>query len=224
MAVLCRSVGALSPRRRHESRPPRHGKAERPFHPPAVDLEKSYTDSPDCAPIACAVSTFGSFGTCGPSPEFLQSRTRTVVTQAQFGGFSCGNYPLEENTQCPAVNCEPEEDDQFVDSGICSVTCGTGLIGQTKGKKTLAANGGIDCSASDLERVVSCTLAPCPTHAPTAAPTTDSPTASPTISPTDSPTASPTVTPTTDSPTALLHSLTRTCVNAHNHRLWWTES
>jgi hypothetical protein len=120
------------------------------------------------APMDCIVSQWGEFGTqcshsCGGG---LRTRSRTVTTQAYYGG-EC-NYDLEETEECGVeacpVHCEVSAWGGFDSCAVDSVAidCGVGTMRRTRYIVTHDENGGTPCSDYTLEEINSCDMGPCP--------------------------------------------------------------
>jgi len=105
---------------------------------------------PNWADIACSHQ-------CGGG---LKTRTRTNVA-AQYGGVKCGR--AVESLRCNAHSCPiPCVTTDWIASGACSVTCGTGTQREIKTITQQPRFNGAECNAT--EQTVACTasIADCP--------------------------------------------------------------
>ena len=115
-------------------------------------------------PIDCQVSDWGDFGACSAScGGGTQTRTRTIVTPAAFGG-SCPVLSETQNCniQACAIDCEVSD---WGDFGACSKTCGGGTQTRTRTVVTSPANGGSSCPAlteSQPCNTQACAMTPAP--------------------------------------------------------------
>lgn len=81
-------------------------------------------------PIDCVVSEWSEFGECSAlCAGGVQTRTRTVVVQPQFGGAECP--ALQEVQACNTQACELRYIWQTSAFGSCSVSCGGGVQTRT---------------------------------------------------------------------------------------------
>eukprot|EP00042_Codosiga_hollandica_P046601 m.491875 g.491875 ORF g.491875 m.491875 type:complete len:1860 (-) comp57272_c1_seq3:128-5707(-) len=117
------------------------------------------TGSCPSAAINCTVSDWVSGScsvTCGNG---VTSRSRFITRNAENGGAPCPS--LTDTVSCIdqvcAVNCVVGN---WVSTGSCSATCGSGIRSQSRTVTTPAAGTGIPCPA--LTETISCNTAACP--------------------------------------------------------------
>ena len=68
----------------------------------------------------------------------------------QSGGLGCSTFTLTKSRVCDPVHCDAgDEDENWVDAGSCSVTCGVGKIEQSRPEITPALYGGSACVLYD---------------------------------------------------------------------------
>ena len=107
---------------------------------------------PRAGPIACKWGPWSKCSvTCGSGIE-----TRTIATQAQFGGKECTG---DETQECSLKQCPTDSpiDCDWGPWSKCSVTCGSGM--QTRTIVKQAQFGGKECNGNKKQR---CGIKPCP--------------------------------------------------------------
>jgi len=123
---------------------------------PASSESRSCNTDP--CPVDCVVSNWGNWTTCSKTcGNGTQTRTRTIVSPAQFGGSCVSTSETQScNTQCCRVDCVMGEWTSF---GPCSATCGGGQKVRTRMPLTAASCNGTPCgSTQDSQQ---CNPAPC---------------------------------------------------------------
>merc|ERR1719502_1671699 len=93
--------------------------------------------------------------TCGGGTQF-QSRTTTI--EARYGGKRCLPTVIKKNCNeqaCP-INCKVST---FSDWSVCSVSCGTGNMRQTRHITRWPAHGGTPCPTTKI--TATCQMGPC---------------------------------------------------------------
>ena len=146
-----------------------------PTPPPSPNPTTAPTAAPTPVPVDCVASTWASWTKCtSDCGGGVQQRTRSVVSQLQFGGAECD--ALGETRNCNVFACPIDCVHSTLPWTPCSVSCGTGTKSRRNVVVTKAAHGGAECPA-DESKV--CNAFSCPTPTPTAAPTM-SPTPAPT--------------------------------------------
>jgi len=118
-------------------------------------------NSTSCHKKDCVLSGWSNWSGCSKAcGTGTQTRTRSVMKNAAYGGKACPS-PLKEtrncNTQCCAVNCAVSG---FGGWGDCSKTCGGGTQRRTQTITTTARCGGTACPA--LFQDQACNTADCP--------------------------------------------------------------
>jgi hypothetical protein len=125
-----------------------------------AELSQSQSCTDGACPIHCQVSAFSSWTTCTKTcGGGSQARSRTVVTHAKHGGYTC---PLLSETQkcsddaCP-VDCVVSA---FTEWASCSKSCGTGDQSRKRTVTTKVAYGGKKCP--ELAQTQDCNSHNCP--------------------------------------------------------------
>jgi hypothetical protein len=126
---------------------------------PCGSLSESRACNEQPCPIDCVVSDWSEWSTCTATcGGGMQTRTRTVLVPAQFGGAACGS--LSESRACNEqpcpVNCVVSAWSEW---SSCSAACGGGTRTRTRTIITPAANGGDPCPP--LEETEACNTQPC---------------------------------------------------------------
>merc|ERR1711971_929101 len=105
-------------------------------------LSKSCEMTKNC-PVKCVVSDWSECKTgnsldCGPG-----TKTRTVITQANYGGLECPSLTqsCEMSKKCPAVNCAVSDWSECKTGNL--LDCGPGT--KTRTVITQASYGGLEC-------------------------------------------------------------------------------
>eukprot|EP00042_Codosiga_hollandica_P042165 m.383963 g.383963 ORF g.383963 m.383963 type:complete len:692 (+) comp56261_c0_seq1:101-2176(+) len=124
-------------------------------------LQQTVVCNGNACPVDCIVSMWSSYSTCSKTCGFgSQTRSRTVVTQARFGGLACP--VLREIQNCNSFECPI---DCVVSSwssyGLCSLTCGGGQAWRSRSVLVSAMFGGQACP-SDLTSTIACNQHACP--------------------------------------------------------------
>jgi len=125
------------------------------------------SESRDCnahpCPVNCALSLWGNWtecsSTCGPTAK--RTRTRSVVTAAAHGGWSCPDTVQAEtcgHAACP-VDCVLSA---WGDWQACSATCESGVERRFRTVVHNASSGGVACGA--LTGTKLCQRGACPVH------------------------------------------------------------
>lgn len=123
--------------------------------------EKKLCSNFEC-PVDCVMGSWSKWSTCseacGPG---IQTRQRNISVPAAHGGKTCPSNLVEEKSctikACP-VDCVMSN---WTDVGICSTSCGEGQQNQTRTIQVKHRHGGASCP-EDLERLVPCSVQPCP--------------------------------------------------------------
>ncbi len=126
---------------------------------PELSMIRDCPNNPPC-PIDCAVDDWTGWGACSSGcGGGVQTRTRNVTTQPQYGGLGCPS--LADNQACNIQPCPVDcvEDEWSAWSG-CSAECDGGLMQMTRGVKVVPANGGRACG--ELIKHQPCNIQPCP--------------------------------------------------------------
>jgi len=124
-------------------------------------FDKKACQTMNC-PVHCQLSTWSKYSTCSVScGGGAMTRTRNIVTKAQFGGNLCGvtAEKIACNEKACPVDCLMEE---FGAWSACDKTCGLGNQQRTRDVFTPARNGGKACPAAKQSRP--CTVSVCPVH------------------------------------------------------------
>jgi hypothetical protein len=128
--------------------------------PCPLNLTETQSCNTQPCPINCVLGEWSQWSSCSaPCGGGTQTRTRTVVTPAAFGGTPCGALSETQacNTQLCAVDCVVSPWSPW---GACSKDCGGGTQIRTRTIITPAANGGTPCPI--LQEEQSCNTQPCP--------------------------------------------------------------
>eukprot|EP01012_Entosiphon_sulcatum_P029449 TRINITY_DN358_c0_g1_i1.p1 TRINITY_DN358_c0_g1~~TRINITY_DN358_c0_g1_i1.p1 ORF type:complete len:2229 (+),score=276.12 TRINITY_DN358_c0_g1_i1:2833-9519(+) len=125
-------------------------------------LEETATCNDQPCPVDCVVSAWSNWGQCSKScGSGIQTSSRTIVTQPQYGGKSCPQDLQQTRTcntdPCP-INCEISDWGQW---GSCSLPCGSGQQIRIRTVITSAQFGGTPCPP-DLQESRVCNDQPCP--------------------------------------------------------------
>jgi hypothetical protein len=126
--------------------------------------DKKLSDSGSCnddkCPIDCVMTIWDSWSTCGKSCDAgFQSRTRNVLSAAQFGGKVCGSKTQTRYCHegaCP-VHCSVSDWGSW---NGWSTSCGSGQRTRTRFVQKTAEHGGYQCPS--LVDVASRSSSPCP--------------------------------------------------------------
>ena len=157
------------------------------------------TSSPTRAAVDCEFSSWSPWTSCADSTscgDGVQTRTRAILTQSQFGGAACpDDGATKEAMACTRLPCPNYcatgnadwEAAEWSEWSACTRACGPGS--QTRHVMLNAHVMPHGCPSRE-SRVCNA-KAPCFTHAPAVAPTTRYPTAYPTPDPPALPTARP---------------------------------
>lgn len=110
-------------------------------------------------PVPCKLSHWEQWSHCSQTCSAgFQARTRTVVSDAQFGGEACGDLEMTQacnNGPCP-LHCNVSP---FGDWSTCTLTCGTGSQTRSRDVISKASNGGYTCPFLSESRL--CNTVPC---------------------------------------------------------------
>ena len=126
--------------------------------PSLIDTQPCNTTVP--CPINCVVSDWSDWGVCSKTcGSGTQTRTRTVTSQAEYGGGVCPSLTDTQpcNTQLCPVDCQLSGWSGF---GACSASCGGGTQTQTRTISVQAQNGGVACG--NTTNTQPCNTQPCP--------------------------------------------------------------
>jgi len=112
-------------------------------------------------PVDCKVSDWRDVGACdrrcGGGQMF---QIREVLTESGHGGDSCP--PVEQHVECNNHLCPVDcEMSIWQDNGVCSLSCGGGIVQQVRLINTQPQNGGHACPEK-VERDFPCNTQPCP--------------------------------------------------------------
>lgn len=129
-------------------------------------LEETTACNPQRCPTDCSMSDWTVWSACSTScgAGFVE-RTRSVETEAQYGGKACIDHDLTferricTNDTCP-VDCAWSD---WQDWRSCSVTCGSGSSLRMRLIKTPAMHGGKQC-AGEPQQSRECNAMYCPQH------------------------------------------------------------
>lgn len=122
-------------------------------------LSASQTCNTNACPVDCAVSSFGTWASCSKTcGSGSQSRSRSVVTSAAFGGKVCPGFTQAQpcNTQSCPIDCVYT----YSSWSACSQSCGTGSQSRTRQTEVEAAYGGVQCPPWTQTQV--CNAQACP--------------------------------------------------------------
>jgi hypothetical protein len=127
-------------------------------------------ESANCAeqpcPADCATGDWGSWSTCPVScGTGTQTRTRTVLSPAFYGGVACGATAQRgtcNEHECP-IDCKLTDHQLWGDWNDCSTSCNAGTRSRLMSIAVNNAYGGVACPA-DLTHTEKCNLGPCPVH------------------------------------------------------------
>jgi hypothetical protein len=134
-------------------------------HPiPAALKETESCNTDACqAQIDCVMSEWSTWGgcsaTCGGGQQY---RTRTVESEAMYGGVGCQGQALSQVQGCGQGACADQVDcvwGDWTDYGACSATCGGGMKFRDRHIAVAPRNGGKLCDPK-----VKTEVAPCNTH------------------------------------------------------------
>jgi hypothetical protein len=127
-------------------------------------------------PIDCIMSPWSDWSTCSKTcGGGTQTRTRSVVQQANYGGKTCPTDTSQTqncNTQTCPVDCLMSSWSGW--SG-CSASCGGGIQSQTRSILTQPSNGGAVCP-TNLVNTQQCNTQGCPPPPPPPPPPPSQPT------------------------------------------------
>eukprot|EP01137_Pigoraptor_chileana_P012905 Opistho-2@4489 len=114
-------------------------------------------------PVDCAYSNYTEYSdctlTCGSGTKY---RTRTITTQAKYGGVACDAATLNVSTSCNTDPCPVDcQWGPYSNFSSCSSACGAGTQTRTRQILVQAEHNGALCtgSASDSQ---ACTGVTCP--------------------------------------------------------------
>lgn len=112
-------------------------------------------------PIDCVYSSWGGWSTCTAAcAGGEQTRNRTILIEAEFGGQAC-DEPLTQTRACNEapcpVDCEVGDWDEW---DACSAACDGGTQTRTRPILTPPSNGGLSCPETEESRM--CNEDPCP--------------------------------------------------------------
>jgi len=125
------------------------------------------TAAPTPTPAPCVASGWSAWSECTHHcGGGLQSRARSVISPARYGGEACASLSAVRN--CGDEVCPVDCLHTFLPWTLCSRSCGTGTKMRMVEVTRQAAHGGLNCPTNQ-ERV--CSTVPCATSAPTPAPT-----------------------------------------------------
>ena len=125
-------------------------------------LEEQKCNTAACVPVDCQYTAWSAWSACSQAcGGGLQSSTRAVVKNAEFGGFCSSELARQQacNTQtCEVANCVVSAWSQW---SQCSVTCGVGF--QTRSRQILSAGSGIGSlqCPTDLSEKQTCNMQAC---------------------------------------------------------------
>jgi hypothetical protein len=127
--------------------------------PPASDLEETRACQIKECPVDCVMTEWSQWSNCSAEcGEGEQTRSRTVVTPAKFGGAACG-ASIETRKcivkPCPK-DCKVSEWEPWTD---CTKSCGGGTMTR---KRTVAEPAQFGGSCPSLEETIACNEQPCP--------------------------------------------------------------
>jgi hypothetical protein len=138
-----------------------------------ADTDSDDDGTPDCndlcpddpstsgpCPVDCEVSNWSEWSLCSVEcGGGIQTRTRTVMTEPQYGGTPCP--PLTETQPC---NEQPCSEDCIVSEwsawSVCSAECGGGTQTRTRSILSPPSGGGTPCPP--LTETQACNEQPCP--------------------------------------------------------------
>jgi hypothetical protein len=118
-------------------------------------------------PIDCKVSGWSAFLGCSEKCNGgFNKKTRSIVTQPQFGGAGCA--ALEYTDMCNTHPCPVICVYEFLPWGACSASCGGGFQTSEVAVSRYDAHGGTACPDAKAR---ACNTHVCPTPSPTPSPT-----------------------------------------------------
>ena len=118
----------------------------------------------DCNIQPCPIDCVGDYEdlgvcstTCGPGTQ----QQKYKISQDAVNGGVCPNENTTRNIPCNIGPCPVNCVGDYVDSGVCSTTCGPGTQQQEYKISQSAVNGGV-CPNENTTRNISCNIGPCP--------------------------------------------------------------
>ena len=138
-------------------------KAARVGGKPCPALSETRACATSSCPVDCVLAQWSAWGacsiTCGGTGT--ATRTRTIVSQATNGGYSCAHFPMSQKQDCNdgacPVHCEVSS---FGKWSPCTTSCGGGS--QSRSRDVLVhSKGGYQCP--ELAQTRQCNDFACPT-------------------------------------------------------------
>lgn len=139
-------------------RKPSHGGVPCP-----VVMKRKINCNDDPCPVDCEVSKWMQTGPCTMScGGGTVEETRQILKFAELGGKDCPTQ-LKRVTSCNQQPCDGVDCQvtPWIDSGICSKTCGKGTQKQFRRIVRHSEYGGVSCSDYSLTRTLVCNPVPC---------------------------------------------------------------
>merc|ERR1712086_997235 len=129
---------------------------------PAELLRKQVCNAEPCA-VDCKVTEWKQVQRCtNPCGGGIRKERRQVLQPAAHGGMACPKsfkrYLSCNQQPCRGIDCILSE---WMDSGVCSKSCGSGFQPQFRRVLQNGRFGGKTCKGHSLHRQISCNLTPC---------------------------------------------------------------
>ena len=124
------------------------------------DLSESQACNTDACAVNCELSSWGDWSGCSnPCGGGEQTRSRSVLREAEHGGTACGELSSSRpcNVEPCASDCELSSWSKWSD---CSADCGSGEQSRFRFVVSESKNGGAACG--ELKESRSCDSGPCP--------------------------------------------------------------